>query len=396
VSEVILKVGREKSILRRHPWIFSGAIERTIGNIIPGQTVEIISADGEWLGRGAYSYNSQIQIRILTFDYQVKIDSTYFYNKIFQAINARVLLYDRGDSNSYRLVHGESDGLPGLIIDRYDEIGVVQFLSAGMEYWRETIAKILFELGNFKSLFERSDMDVRSLEGLPNRVGLLMGKDIPNEVVIRENGLKFEIDIKGGHKTGFYLDQRQNRLVVRSLAKERDVLDCFCYTGGFSLNASIGGAKSITAVDQSSDALLAAARNLNLNDIPLDRISYQEGDVFRLLRLYRDRGQVYDLIILDPPKFAPTKAHIEKATRGYKDINLLAMKLLRPGGYLVTFSCSGGISEDLFQKIAFSAALDSEIDVQIIGHLHQATDHPVLLSFPEGAYLKGLILRRCS
>jgi 23S rRNA (cytosine1962-C5)-methyltransferase len=291
-----------------------------------------------------------------------------------------------------RLIHAESDGLPGLIVDRYGEVLVMQVGSAGAERWRDTIADILQELCKPVCIYERSDSDSRGLEGLEMRNGVLRGT-LPDIVQVIENGLRFNVDVVAGQKTGFYLDQRDNRALTETLAQDKDVLNCFCYTGGFSLYALRGGAKSVLSIDASGDALHDAARNLASNELDSSRAEWMEADVFQALRTLRDQGRKFDLVILDPPKFAPTAAFAEKAARGYKDINLLGFKLLRPGGLLSTYSCSGGISEDLFQKIIAGAALDAGVDAQIVHHLHASADHPVLLSFPEGAYLKGLVLR---
>ena len=297
-------------------------------------------------------------------------------------------------SDAFRLIHAESDGLPGLIVDRYADTLVFQSLTAGSEYWKDTLADLLLELTSLKNIYERSDADVRELEGLPTHVGPLRGSIDQLPLTIREHNLLFKVNIATGHKTGFYLDQRENRLCVRNLAEGRDVLDCFCYTGGFSVNALAGGAKSVLSVDASADALALCQENVVLNELPVDRHQTLEGDVFQLLRKFRDEGRSFDLIILDPPKFASTAAQAEKAARGYKDINLLGFKLLRPGGILVTFSCSGGIDAALFQKIVASAALDAGVEAQILEYLSQGPDHPVALNFPEGAYLKGLVCRK--
>ncbi|MCJ7702765.1 MAG: class I SAM-dependent methyltransferase, partial [Anaerolineales bacterium] len=295
-------------------------------------------------------------------------------------------------NTAVRLVHAESDGLPGLIVDQYADTLVMQVLSAGMEYWRDLIADSLLEMTNAQHIYERSDAEVRKLEGLPIRVGPIRGNPV-NDLTIIENGLLFKVAINSGHKTGFYLDQRKNRCLFRELSKGKEVLDCFTYTGGFTLNSLVGGAAAITAVDVSSQALDLARENVALNNLPGDKVEWLENDVFYQLRKFRDQGRQFDLIVLDPPKFAPTISQVRKASRGYKDINLLAFKLLRPGGVLVTFSCSGGVERSLFQKIVADAALDAGVDAQIIKHLEQSSDHPVGLNFPEGAYLKGLIVR---
>ena len=410
-----LKPGREKSLLRRHPWIFSGAIARLDGNPASGETVDLLAADGQFLARAAYSPSSQIRARVWTFDPSEPVDADFFRRRIQRAIQTRVgadlvsALARAGTSpaptDACRLIHAESDGLPGLIVDRYADVLVLQSLTAGTEYWKDTITDLLLEATGLTTIYERSDADVRELEGLQPKCGVIRnspyGANAESQIantdlqltntVITEHGLKFKVDFAGGHKTGFYLDQRLNRQRLRGLAEGRDVLDCFCYTGGFTVNALAGGAKSVLSVDASADALALCRENVALNALPADRHATLEGDVFQLLRKFRDEARSFDLIILDPPKFAPTAAQAEKAARGYKDINLLAFKLLRAGGILVTFSCSGGIDADLFQKIIASAALDAGVEAQIVEHLSQAPDHPVALNFPEGAYLKGLI-----
>jgi 23S rRNA (cytosine1962-C5)-methyltransferase len=389
-ASLTLKAGREKSLLRRHPWIFSGAVARVVGDLQPGQTVDILSDKGQFLARGAFSPASQIRARVWTFDPLETIDADFFQRRIQKTIAKRAPLDLDNATDALRLVHGESDGLPGLIVDRYGNCLVVQYLSTGAEFWRETITDIFIEVTGIKNIFERSDADVRELEGLLPRVGILRGN--PNgKVIVSEHGLRFSVDIAGGHKTGFYLDQRHNRKRVRDLAKGRDVLDCFCYTGGFSLNALIGEAKSVLSVDSSEDALKLLHENVILNSLSTEKSTTMAGDVFQVLRRFRDEGRSFDMIILDPPKFAPTAAQAEKAARGYKDINLLAFKLLRPGGILVTFSCSGGVDAALFQKIVAGAALDAGVNASIVETLSQDGDHPVALNFPEGAYLKGLI-----
>ena len=389
---IILKPGREKSLLRRHPWIFSGAIERVDGAPASGATLPIRDATGSFLAWAAYNPASQITARVWSWHQAEIIDAEFFRKKISGAIKARSdpgLLHD---SSGMRLIHAESDGLPGLVLDQYGDVLVIQIGSAGAECWRDTITNILQDLCKPVCIYERSDSDVRGLEGLESRNGVLCGT-LPDAVEVVENGLRFKVDVVAGQKTGFYLDQRDNRALTETLAAGREVLNCFCYTGGFSLYALRGGAKSVLSIDASGEALRLAAENLSSNELDAACAEWQEADVFQGLRTLRDQGRKFDLIILDPPKFAPTAAFAEKAARGYKDINLLAFKLLRPGGLLCTYSCSGGISEDLFQKIIAGAALDAGVDAQIVHHLHASADHPVLLSFPEGAYLKGLVLR---
>jgi 23S rRNA (cytosine1962-C5)-methyltransferase len=393
MPSITLKPGREKSLLRRHPWVFSGAVSRLDGDPASGETVDLLAANGQFLARAAYSPSSQIRARVWTFDPSEQVDSDYFRRRLQRAIHARADIKS-APTEACRLVYAESDGLPGLIVDRYADTLVLQSLTAGSEYWKDTLADLLLELTGLKDLYERSDADVRQLEGLPTAVGLLRGALPASPFPILENELKFNVNLETGHKTGFYLDQRENRKRVRELAEGRDVLDCFCYTGGFSVNTLAGGARSVLSVDASADALALCRENVALNFSSESRHSVLEGDVFQVLRKFRDEGRSFDLIILDPPKFAPTAAQAEKAARGYKDINLLAFKLLRPGGLLFTFSCSGGVDAALFQKIVASAALDAGVEAQILEHLSQAPDHPVALNFPEGAYLKGLICRK--
>lgn len=389
---LILKTGREKSLLRRHPWIFSGAIHHADENIASGSTVDLLSFNKQFLACASYSPNSQIRARVWTFEEEI-LDKEFFRKRIRSAITMRfpLLLGEGVRSNAYRLIYAESDRIPGLIVDRYGEVLVLQSLTAGAEFWKDTFADILLEETGLQIIYERSDTDVRELEGLGPRTGLLRGNLSSFIFPITEHNLKFNVNLQSGHKTGFYLDQSKNRLRVRELAKDKDVLDCFCYTGGFTVNALAGGAKSVLAIDSSEDALALAKENIVINELPVDKATFMEGDVFQLLRKFRDENRSFDMIILDPPKFAPTAAQAERAARGYKDINLYAFKLLRPGGILVTFSCSGGIDAGLFQKIIAGAALDAGVDAQILEHLSQGSDHPVSLHFPEGAYLKGLI-----
>jgi 23S rRNA (cytosine1962-C5)-methyltransferase len=393
-ATLLLKPGREKSLLRRHPWVFSGSISSVQDNPASGETVEIRDASGRFLARAAYSPQSQIRARIWTWDEDEAVDVDYFRRRLQSAFAARQVFLKLSSNTALRLVHAESDGLPGLILDRYADSLVFQFLSAGPDAWREQLVGLCQELTGAKYLYERSDAEARNLEGLAERVGPLGGTEPPEQVQIEENGLRFQVNIAKGHKTGFYLDQRQNRARLRQLANGRQVLDCFSYTGGFSVNALAGGAVSVLSVDTSGSALEQLKHNLVINKLPLELANSLEGDVFHLLRSFRDRGRDFDLIVLDPPKFAQTASQVQRAARGYKDINLLAFKLLRPGGLLMTFSCSGAISEDLFQKIVAGAALDAGVNASIIERLSQSPDHPVALNFPEGAYLKGLVLRR--
>lgn len=399
MARVTLRPGREKSLLRHHPWIFSGAVQHVEDEPAPGGTVDLLSYDKQFLARASYSPTSQIRARAWTFEDE-PVDKEFFRKRIRAAIQLRdtwrLIASPLGtpDTNAYRLLYAESDGIPGLIVDRYDEVLVLQSLTAGSEFWKETLADLLLEETRLVTIYERSDADVRELEGLKPNVGNLRGVLSSFVFPITEHGLKFNVNLQSGHKTGFYLDQRANRLRVRELAKDKDVLDGFCYTGGFTVNALTGGAKSVLSIDSSAEALELCRENIALNNLEAARQTSVEGDVFQLLRKFRDENRSFDMIVLDPPKFAPTAAQAERAARGYKDINLLAFKLLRPGGTLITFSCSGGIDAGLFQKIIAGAALDAGVEAQILEHLAQGPDHPVALNFPEGAYLKGLICLR--
>ena len=389
---VTLKAGREKSLRQRHPWIFSGAIEHVDGTPDPGATVSVHSADGEFVATAAWSPASQIRARVWSFEARDSVDAAFIAGRVRRAADMRDNLLDDRHTGC-RIVHGESDGLPGVIADRYGEVLVVQFLSAGAEAWRNALVAALRETTGCGTVFERSDADVRALEGLQPRVGLIAGS-LPARTTLFEDGLAYRVDVAHGQKTGFYLDQRDNRRRVRELAHNRDVLNCFCYTGGFSIAALAGGARSVVSIDSSAEALLLAATHVSDNQLDTARAEWRDADVFAELRTLRDRARDFDLIVLDPPKFAPTAHHAEKATRAYKDINLLALKLLRPGGRLATFSCSGGVSADLFQKIVAGAALDARADAAIVARFGPSPDHPVALNFPEGDYLKGLLVHK--
>jgi 23S rRNA (cytosine1962-C5)-methyltransferase len=392
---LVLAPGRERSVARRHPWIFRGAVASVRGEPEPGDTVAIVSAQGRWLARAAYSPSSQIVARIWTWDEDERIDDAFFADRVRRAAEARADLAARTDA--CRLVFAESDGLPGVIADRYGPFVVLQLSSVGADRWRGALASALAGLPGVEGVYERSDLDVREREGLAPRVGPLAGDEPPPVVAFSERPAataapwRFEADLRTGHKTGFYLDQRDNRRVVWALASGRRALDLFCYSGAFSVAAATGGATEVTGVDSSARALELAGANRERNGISAAPLV--EADVFSHLRLLRDRGERFGLIVLDPPKLAQTAAQVQRATRAYKDVNLLAIKLLEPGGVLVTFSCSGVVREELFQKVVFGAALDARREVQIVGRLTQASDHPVLLSFPEGAYLKGLVCR---
>ncbi len=391
MKKVTLKPRREKAILRRHPWIFSGAVANVTGDPDPGDVVEIHAADGRWLARGAYSPKSQIRVRVWTWNQEQEVDADFIKGRITLSIAARENMGIPKSTDAYREVHGESDGIPGLIVDRYGDYRVVQFLSYGVERWKDDIVEALYAHGECLGVYERSDVDVRALEGLEQRSGMLVGEEPPERIQIHEGERRYLVDVRSGQKTGFFLDQRENRGVAANWITGGEVLDCFCYSGGFTVAALGAGAERVTAVDQSKTALALAEENVRLNDFPAEEVEFLAEDVFQSLRKFRDQGRSFDAVILDPPKFAATTAQVDRAARGYKDVNLLAFKLLRVGGYLLTFSCSGGVSPQLFQKIVADAALDAGVDTVIVGWLSQASDHPVKVYFPEGRYLKGLV-----
>ena len=392
---LVLKPGREKSLRQRHPWVFSGAIDRVDGGPGMGDTVELRAADGAFLARAAYSPASQIRARVWSFDARESIDAAFIGRAIEHAVAARASLVDDRHTGC-RLIHGESDGLPGVVADRYGATVVVQLSSAGAERWRDTIVATLARATGATCVYERSDADVRSLEALAPRTGVVHGELTPVASFI-EDGIAYRADVVAGQKTGFYLDQRDNRAGVRKLAADRTVLNVFCYTGGFTLAALSGGATRALSIDSSAAALQLARENLALNPaLSATAAEWREADAFTELRKLRDAAAAFDLIIVDPPKFAPTAAHAERAARAYKDINLWALKLLAPGGLLATFSCSGGIDVALFRKIVAGAALDAGANASVIGRFGASADHPVSLAFPEGEYLKGLLIRKAS
>jgi 23S rRNA (cytosine1962-C5)-methyltransferase len=394
VPSIILKPKREKSLLNRHPWVFSGAIARLDGQSQPGETVDVLAADGRWLARGAYSPHSQIRVRVWSFIQAEVIDQRFFETRLQQALDLRRQVISSTDTNAYRLVAGESDGLPGLIVDRYDNWVVCQFLSTGTEHWKATIVECLSGLiPDLSGIYERSDVDVRKKEGLVPTTGRLSGAEPPDQVDIHENGCRYRVDVKGGHKTGFYLDQRDNRACVAAYARGADMLNCFAYTGGFAVAALKAGAAHVVNIDASAPALELARTHVALNELDSARADHVTGDVFSLLRRYLTDGRTFDVVVLDPPKFAKGKGDLMRASRGYKDISRLAFELLRPGGTLFTFSCSGLMGRDLFQKIVADAALDAGRHAVILQWLNQSPDHPTALNFPEGSYLKGLVCR---
>ncbi len=392
MKTITLKAGKERSLLRRHPWIFESAIGQ--GAADAGETVRVQSHEGQFLAWAAFSPASKIRARVWSFVEAQRIDEAFLIAACASAIRARAR-FDI-NSDSMRLIHGESDGLPGLIVDCYGDTLVAQFLSSGVERWKEVLADALLAATGLSELYERSDASGRVREGLPEVSGWLRG-DGPVELVLREHGWQLGVNIATGHKTGFYLDQRDSRAKFADYAarlKFGRVLNCYCYTGGFTVAALAGGAAHVTSIDSSGPALLQAAANLALNGLAPERATFMDADVNASLRQFGSEGKTFDAIVLDPPKFAPTVAHADRAARAYKDINRLAFKLLAPGGVLFTYSCSGGISAELFHKIVASAGIDAQIDGYIVERMGGAPDHPMTINFPEGEYLKGLVVMR--
>ena len=393
MARLILQPGKERSLMRRHPWIFAGSVARLEGRARPGDTVEVISAEGKCFGRAAWSPESQIRARMWSFDADAVIDHAFFKRAVAACVARRKAHPLLSGEEGLRLIHGESDGLPGVIADRYGEVVVLQLTSAGADKWREAIVAGLVQAAGCTAVYERSDSDVRGLEGLGPVTGCVHGA-LPDSLSIVENGVRLGVDVVGGHKTGFYLDQRDNRLLTGRLAAARRVLNCFCYTGGFSLQALAGGAASVLSIDSSGPALEAGRANLAMNpQLDAARADWRQADVFEALRELKAAGERFDLIVLDPPKFAPSAAHADRAARAYKDINLFGFRLLAPGGILMTYSCSGGIGHELFQKIVAGAAVDAGVDARILHRLSAGPDHPVGLAVPEGEYLKGLAVQ---
>ena len=389
LPRIILKKGKEKPLLRGHPWIFSGAIARIEGSVAPGDLGEAYAMDGSYLGAGHLNPRSQIVFRLLSGQREEKVDLSFFKERFSKAVVLRKEQL-KGRTNAHRMVNGEGDFLPGLIVDRYGEVYVVQFLTAGMERSKEILVRLIAEEFHPESIYERSDASTRKEEGLPETRGLLFGEEVSDRIEIEEEGCLFQVNVKKGQKTGFYLDQRENRLLLRGISGGKRVLDCFCYTGGFAVHAGLGGAKEVTLVDSSEEALTMAEEHFALNH--LERVDRKRirGDAFEVMRTLQPE---YDILILDPPPFAKRKGHVADAARGYKDLNLQAFRLLKSEGILLTFSCSHHIHRDLFQKIVFSAAVDAGRRVQLLGLRGHPVDHPISLFHPEGEYLKGLICR---
>ncbi len=390
-----LRKGRDKPVLNRHPWIFSGAIQQVDGAPASGDLVDVLSADGAWLATAYYNPNSQIRARILSWNESEHIDADWWRQRIEAAITYRDAAGVPLQSDAYRLIFGEADGLPGLVVDRYGPFLVLQALTAGIERRKQLIVDLLAAHVHPDGIVERSDVDARRKEGLEQTQGLLAGKQPPAWLEVRENDQRFKVSLIHGHKTGMYLDQRDNRALLgqRRFCADRDVLNVFSYTGGFAPYAAAAGARTITNIDSSRDVLETARITVALNGGPREHDDYIAADAFQILRQYRDTGRQFDVVILDPPKFAHNQRDIQAAARGYKDLNWLAFRILRPGGILATFSCSGLVDAGLFQKIVFSAASDAGRNGRILYILSQAPDHPILLTFPESAYLKGLLIQ---
>jgi len=390
MHKVVLKTGREKSVLHRHPWLFSGALQDVKKGITSGETVNIVSAGSKILAKGAYSPDSQIRVRIWTFNPAEEIDAEFFKRRISNAVDLRKRFIPPED-NACRLINAESDGMPGVIVDRYADFLICQFLSAGAEHFKQEIVQQIQEIRSPAGIYERSDVEIREKEGLKPYAGLLSGKEPPELIEVTQGGIKFLVDVRKGHKTGMYLDQRDNRNVVQKISNNKEVLNCFAYTGSFALAALQGGAVKVTNIESSADAINLIVKHAELNGLADNKFENVQGDVFAVLRQYRETDRKFDMVILDPPKFVSSADQLKRGCRGYKDINLLAMKLLRENGVLVTFSCSGHLSPELFQKIVADAAVDAGREARMIAGLCQPADHPVALNFPEGRYLKGLV-----
>lgn len=388
-NEVYLNKGREKNLFYKHPWVFSGAIQRIKGDINNGEPVFVKSYDGNTLGIASFSKYSQISLRMWTFGNE-SFGEDYFYVRIKEAYERKIKIINK-KSDSFRVIFGEADMLPGLIIDKYSDIIVCQFLSAGVDYFKDEIIDAIIKVLNPKVIYERSDNEIRAKEGLELVKKVIYGNLTSEFVTINESGVYFYADIVNGHKTGFYFDQRDNRFELQNYCQNKEVLNCFSYTGGFGIFALKGGANLLVNVETSETANNIAKKNIILNNLDLNKVIFEEEDAFRLLRKYRDVNKQFDVIVLDPPKFAENASQVKKASKGYKDINLLAIKLLRKNGILFTFSCSGHISNEIFYNIISSAAFDSGREVRIIKQLTQASDHPILTTFPESHYLKGLV-----
>jgi 23S rRNA (cytosine1962-C5)-methyltransferase len=391
--DVILKKGKEKAALQRHPWIFSGAIDKVKGTPLNGEIVKVFGADKSFLAYGYYNSQSRVAIRLLEWEENIIIDKDWYQQKLKNAIAARGHVLDNADTNTCRLVFSEADYLPGLIVDKYADFLSLQILSAGIESVKEDIIDILRSELNPAGIFDKSDANARTHENLEVSQGLLWGENPPEFIEVKENGVRYHINIADGQKSGFYCDQRDNREILAAYTRNKEVLDCFCYSGGFTLNSLKQHAKHVTSVDSSALAIETMKHNLGLNGFSADQQTSIQSDVNKQLRVFKEEGQTFDVIILDPPKYAPSRSALDRAARAYKDLNRLGMLLLKPGGILATYSCSGAVDLETFKQIIAWAALDAGKEVQILKQFHQPEDHPVRISFPEGEYLKGLLVR---
>ncbi len=383
-----LKADRDRSLKRGHPWILSGAVAKIDGDPQPGDTIRIIAANGTELATASYSPFSALRARVWSFDPNVEITAGFIAETINKAVAQRNS--DPELTHTCRLIFGDADGLPGLTVDRYGEVAVMEINSVGIERWRDAVVSTLMKVEGITCVYERSEGADREREGLTPRNGLAAGV-LPAKIYAVEGNEKYIVNVEEGHKTGFYIDQRDSRKLVASLAPGLRVLNVFGYTGSFGIVAAKNGAASVTTVESSGPALELAKQNAELNGVDVGEVI--EGDAFEVLRRMRDRRAEFDLIILDPPKYSASAKHIERATRKYKDINLVGIKLLAPSGKLMTFSCSQSMDTDLFQKVVAGAAVDAKRDLRIIRRLGQPVDHPVHLHFPESEYLKGLLLQ---
>jgi 23S rRNA (cytosine1962-C5)-methyltransferase len=390
--DIIIERDKIKNLQQRHPWIYARSIKSVRGTPENGAVVRVVDDEGLVYGWASYSEQSAIRARVLSWDSNAVIDGQWIQGQLARAIHDRESMLD-AENTACRLIHGESDFFPGLIVDRYDTQLVVQFLTAGSEFWKAEIVDALRTITGLQDIYERSDVDVRKLEGLLPIQTVLSGKEPPALIRIRENGLFFDVDVVNGQKTGFFLDQRMNRNAIQSYCAGKRVLNAFCYSGGFTAYALQAGAEQVISIDSSASAIELGRSNMRINNLPDEASDWIVGDVFQYLRRCRDARERFDVIVLDPPKFAPTIHQVSQGAKGYKDINLLAFKLLNPGGVLFSFSCSGGVEKELFRKILCGAAADAKVDAQILHSLEQSPDHPVSLAFPEGSYLKGLVCR---
>lgn len=386
---------REKSILNRHPWVYSGAIQDVDPGASPGDVVDVMAPDGAWMARGFYNPASEIAVHLFSWDRGEEPGEDFWRRRLSRSLELRRALPSfPGQGGAYRMVHSDSDLMPGLVVDWYAGFLVMQFLTLGIDGLKDLVVDEAMALSGARGVWERSDTDARKKEGMDKRHGLLAGEEPPAEIEVDEGGARLLVDVRNGHKTGFYLDQALNRMESRRYMEGRSVLNCFCYTGGFSVAAAMGGASTVTSIDSSRPALETASRNMELNGFTGDRYAMLDADVPSCLRRYREEGASFGAVILDPPRYVGGKDALQRGTRAYKDINMQAMSVLEPGGLLFTFSCSGLVGEDLFQKIVFSASADVGRDLRIIARMAQAPDHPVLLSYPQGGYLTGLLLQR--